>query len=338
MLIGKNLCELACAVQTVVENRNDFTAPSSEMWVKGNMFNIAGVDDFNIMPFFHEQLAATLDIPKAYYDRMREKDVPLWENNVNTWLSKATDDRLVRTVRGDARAFLSVKYRPFDNDMLLNTTLPILSEYPDMEVVSSEVTERRMYLQVVFPGLQGEARKGDVIQSGLILSNSEVGFGAASIFPLIYRPMQQNGMIRDTAFAKDYIEGQMDMEYFFADSEIPDNNSFLLKIGDTIQEIFSKGTWDKTMKRLKMAAENKISEKSLVSIVEAVTNRYSMPVSSRDSILKNLANGEDLSQWGLANSISLLGSSTDDYDKAIEYESIGGKIIDLSAKEWKVLA
>jgi hypothetical protein len=54
-----------------------------------------------------------------------------------------------------------------------------------MEVVSSEVTEHRLYLKTVFPSLRAEItntrRVGDFVEAGLLISNSEVGLGAVSL-------------------------------------------------------------------------------------------------------------------------------------------------------------
>jgi len=335
---GISIMKLAEAVQNSANQRKDFIVPSDHMFVAGGKLEFDGQNAYDINPIFHEQMAEKLDIPKAYYDRMKTQTPALWENNVNTWLARATDSRMVRTVGSKARAFLSDRYRPLDNDLILETALPVVLEYPDIQVLSAEVTEKRMYLQVVFPKLQGEVKKGDVVQSGLIISNSEVGLGSVNISPLIYRLVCLNGMIRDTAMRKYHIGKQIDQDYFAADTRNADNHAFLLKIRDTVRETLSEVAWDKTMSRLQLTAENKIKEKPLVAVIEDVTKRYSMPVSAKDSILKNLVNGGDLSQWGLANSVTAMANNTEDYDRAIEYESIGGRIIDLTEKEWNQIA
>ena len=53
--------------------------------------------------------------------------------------------------------------------------------------MSCEVTENRLYLKVVNHRLEMEVRKGDIVQAGVMISNSEVGLGAVSIQPLVLR-------------------------------------------------------------------------------------------------------------------------------------------------------
>ena len=42
-----------------------------------------------------------------------------------------------------------------------------------------------MYIKASLPSLQREVNKGDVVESGVIISNSEVGYGAVNVSPFI---------------------------------------------------------------------------------------------------------------------------------------------------------
>jgi len=107
---------------------------------------------------------------------------------------------MVRTLDTEVRAFLSNRYRRLDNFDLAEAVLPILAEMGEgIRIVSAELTESRMYIKVINERLELEVKKGDVVQAGIALSNSEVGLGALSVEPLIYRLICTNGMI-----AKDY--------------------------------------------------------------------------------------------------------------------------------------
>ena len=64
-----------------------------------------------------------------------------------------------------------------------------------MEVVSCEVTENRMFIKVVNHRLEAEVMPGDIVRAGVVISNSEVGLGAVSVRPLVYRLVCTNGMI-----------------------------------------------------------------------------------------------------------------------------------------------
>ena len=55
----------------------------------------------------HSQIADRLSIPKKYYERMREENPALLDANVNAWLKTQAETRMLRTLDGRLRAFLS---------------------------------------------------------------------------------------------------------------------------------------------------------------------------------------------------------------------------------------
>ena len=58
---------------------------------------------------------------------------------------------------------------------------------------SVELTETKMYLKVVTPRVEFEVAPGDVVQAGIVITNSEVGCGTLSVQPLIFRLVCRNG-------------------------------------------------------------------------------------------------------------------------------------------------
>jgi Domain of unknown function (DUF932) len=154
----------------------------------------------DITPHTHNQIGQRLGIPAAYYKRMLKDSPSLLSQNVNHWFSNQSERRMVRTLDGKARAFLSDRYRIVDHYEILETILPVIGEMGEgMNIVSTEITETKLYLKVINKRLELEVNKGDVVQAGFVVSNSEIGLGAVSVEPLIYRLVCENGMI-----AKDY--------------------------------------------------------------------------------------------------------------------------------------
>ena len=86
------------------------------------------VEPMQVNPIAHRQLGAHLHIPAPYYDRMLDEDPGLLAENVNTWLRKAPSRRIVRTIGGTARAFLSDRYRRLDNFEIASAVLPIIGD------------------------------------------------------------------------------------------------------------------------------------------------------------------------------------------------------------------
>jgi hypothetical protein len=85
------------------------------------------------------------------------------------------------------RAVLSDRYRRLDNFDLAENVLPILQRLEGASFESVELTETKMYLKVVTPRVAFEIAPGDVVQAGIVITNSEVGCGTLSVQPLIYR-------------------------------------------------------------------------------------------------------------------------------------------------------
>ena len=55
------------------------------------------------------------------------------------------------------------------------------------------------------------------------------------------------------------------------------------------------------------------------------------------TVLQNLIKGADLSQWGLANAVTLLAGQVSDYERSTELERAGGQVIQLADNDWEDL-
>ena len=113
----------------------------------------------------HQQLGSYLDIPRKYYDRMLQQEPDLLAYNVNHWFQKQPEQRMIRTIDGHARAFLSNRYRRIDNLDIAKVTLPIIAEMPDARYESCQITDDYMSIKVVNPRLTAEVVPGDIVQA-----------------------------------------------------------------------------------------------------------------------------------------------------------------------------
>ena len=101
--------------------------------------------DVNILA--HRQLGTHLKIPANYYDRMLTNAPDLLAHNVNQWLRQEPARRMVRTLDGTARAFLSDRYRRIDHMEIMQAALPVIGEMPEVRIESCEITESRLYIK-----------------------------------------------------------------------------------------------------------------------------------------------------------------------------------------------
>ena len=75
---------------------------------------------------------------------MLQRDPALLSYNVNRWFQKEPEQKLLRTMDGKARAFLSNRYRRIDNLDIARVVLPIIGEMEGARFESCESTDDRM--------------------------------------------------------------------------------------------------------------------------------------------------------------------------------------------------
>jgi hypothetical protein len=368
MKTGMTLSAFAAEISRQNAAKRDFKAPSSKLEVVTTgtpvlspegfkmqfSLNLEGKGLFPMRKLFHQQLAERTKIPWNYYERLLDeidcgsaKDDPL-PYNVNYWLEKQNEVRLVRTLDGQARAYLGDKYRPLDNFDLFKAIAPVLmgAQNKGMRIESIQITETRFYVKAFSERITGEVKLNDVVQAGVVITNSEVGHSQISIEPAFYRLVCYNGMIRpDASLKRRHVGrgvGEMEnVEEFFSDAtRRADDEAFWRKVVDVARGSFEETRFREFIEKMRAAADNAIPKggASLQEVQEVVQSKYGLTGIESDDILRNLINGGDLSQYGLANAITL--TAQDDgvtYERATELERLGGQVIELSQRDWREL-
>ncbi len=341
---GKTLIELAQEVERQSQVKKDFLARTDALSYDGanNSLMVPGHGPFAVIETAHDQLGSAIGIPAKYYDKMREEAPDLLATNVNRWLTYSPEKKMVRTLDGNVRAFLSDKYRPLDNRELLETVLPVLGKQ-EMQVVSSEVTERRLYLKVLTPKVTYEIAKGDVVQAGLVISNSEIGGGSLSVEPLLYRLVCTNGMIANDSKMRKYHVGRGNngfsegaAEFFRDETRRQDDRAFWLKVRDLVGAAVDSINFQKIAESFFATKENLI-EADPVKVVEVFSKDNGLNQGEKNSVLKHLLSGGDLNQFGLLNAVTRTAQDIDSYDRATQFERLGGAVLELPRTEWKRL-
>jgi hypothetical protein len=366
MRTGKTLVELAQILLDIQENSRDFAVPTSRLEVKNH--ELAGADGksylepmlsfvngeehaFELNPWSTRQLATYADVPTSYFERIKRENLELFNDIANHGLQRKVqtatpgklEARMVRTHKGKVRAFVSDRYRRLDNYDLLETIAPVILD-SDMQIVSSELTDQRMYMQMTTPKLQSEVKKGDIVQHGLVISSSDVGAGSVRVEPMIYRLVCTNGMISSTAVRKFHIgksQGEEEVyELLTDDTKAITDQAFWAQVRDIVASSLQPTRFEKEVAKLRAAAEDKITNFDIPAVVELSMRHVSLTGEKiKHSIIANLANGADgagMTRWGLANAFTAVANTgLVDYDSAIDFERAGSKIIDMPQSAWK---
>lgn len=348
---GRTLVSLAQELERQLLSKKDMIVPSSLMRFStddASRSEVAveeklGPARYGITELARRQLAEKLKIPFHYFERMRLEQPELLDRNVNTWLQTETDQRLIRTLDGQIRAVLSDRYRRLDNFDLAEQVLPILQRLPDIRFESVQLTDTRMYLKAVTPRVTFEMAPGDVVQAGVVISNSEVGQGTLSVQPLVFRLVCQNGLIAaDQSLRKTHVGRSMgaseDAVTVFKDDTLQaDDRAFFLKVRDVVEAAVSETTFHQIAQKMQRTQAIRLSGDP-VKTVEVLANRYTLNDKERSGVLRHLIEGADLSGYGLVNAVTHYSQEIEDYDRATEFEVLGGKLIELPANDWKTLA
>lgn len=354
MKSGRSLSELAQELGRQLKSKQDLVLHSSMMRMNTGpsgfshlaidaMRDDQGAGSFGITPLARRQLAEKLGIPFTYFERMRTQQPGLLDDNVNTWLQSQDEQRMLRTLDGEVRAVLSDRYRRLDNYDLAESALPMLEQLPGARFESLELTPTRMYMKVVSTRLTHELAPGDIVQGGVVISNSEVGLGSLEVQPLIYRLVCRNGLIvQDRSLRKTHVGRSLAqdgdaVQVFQQDTLRADDVAFFMKVRDVIGSAVSEAVFKQNAERFQNT-QDIVLRGNPVKTIEVLAQRYTLTEAERGGVLRHLIQGGTLSGYGLVNAVTHFSQEIADYDRATEFEALGGRLIELDARQWKELA
>jgi hypothetical protein len=337
---GLDLKELAAQIVANQTLKQDFIAEtgSLSMQIQGDSvaaLDVPGHGAYPILPIAHEQIGTHVDIPKRYYDKMLNEAPDLLATNVNRWFHEHPDSkRMVRTLGGDTRAFLSDRYTRIENEEIGEICLPILKEM-GVDIVSAHVTDKKLYIHFVLPMVRGEVKVGDVVHAGGIISNSEVGYGVASVAGLLWRLWCLNGAVTGQEFSRRHVGRHIldNTELWSEETLKADDKAILLKMRDMVKAVGDETRFKLQLEKLKGLAQAPITG-NISKAVEVLGQKVRATETEKNSILQELIKGGDLSAWGLVNAVTAQAHQGH-YDRAVEFETVGGGLIELPAAEWK---
>lgn len=339
MKTGKSLSDFAALIQNQMNTKKDYVVSTSAVTMTEDLHLQSEIFNTPITPICHDQISDRLDIPRKYYRKMYSFPA-LLASNVNHWFQSKNQKRMIRTLDGNARAFLSDRYRPIDNYDIAGSVLPAIYEN-GLQVVSADVTDRKMYLKCINYKKEDEITKGDVVCAGAVISNSEIGMGRYSVQPFVERLVCTNGLILpEFSVGKNHIGrniAENDIEVYSNETIKQDNKALLMRMKDVFLSALQDTIFDKIVGKLRESTEQAI-ERNPVEVISEVSNKFRMSEDEAGNVLKHLAEGGSMSKYGLVNAITRTAEDIDSYDRATEFESFGGQLLSESNTEWKKLS
>jgi hypothetical protein len=277
-----------------------------------------------------QQLSQRLGIPLAYVDHLREQGewgYELLVRSLRQHTLHSEDRYLVRSVGGEARAFLSDKFRRIDCRPSAAALLEVAKER-GLVVADGIFTETRTSLKFILPKLL-EVFPGEWMVLGFDWSNSDFGRGANDLRMFAFRPLCWNGMVGESVVRQIHIGKRLEDDIAYSEKTYRlDAEATASALRDTASHALSEARVDRLLDGIRIANETKIEPKARVDALRKVVTkgeaeRVVEAFNSPD--VENMPPGNSLWRW--SNAISFVAGQLEDADKKIDFERYAGDVI-----------
>ena len=197
----------------------------------------------------------------------------------------------------------------------------------------------RMYIKAVNPHLTAQITPGDTGMAGVIISNSEVGLGSVNVQPLIYRELNESGIIVSTAATKRIHRGRVyyAAEHFLLPTHenlsAADRN-FLSELQDTVRQATDEEQFSQLVTLMQNAKEQLMNTDDIPAVVHTTSRAFGITDTEQSGVFTRLMESNDLSLYGLANAVTRHSQDIESYDRATDLEGIGYNILSMPLRQW----
>ena len=331
------------------------------------------------------QLADKLAIPGAYLRRLHEVHPDLFDANVNGWLARTDRRFLVRAHRtptpgtgldalpgygfppasqtaatqlaarvpgdGTVRAVLSDRYSRIDNlDVLIAALAGIRDSGAAVDVDGCDLTDRRMYVRVVAPGVRVQApallanyrspftgqagRDLPIVWAGFVLSNSEVGAGAFTLRPRLVAQVCRNGMVmpvdgmRRTHLGARH-DGDDGVVTWSQETTARTLDLITSRTKDAVAAYLDGDYVARMVRDLETVAGTPVRDPD--TTLKVIGQRLRFTESQQSDVLAHFIAGADLTAGGVMHAVTSLAQTITDADAAHELEAVAVQAMHLAA-------
>lgn len=365
MLNEYTIKELASRVRVDADRKRDFIAPTTQANVyeggtkielSDGSSNYGGVFSVNA----RRQLGTHLGIPSQYIEKLQARGMnELVDTNFNQLLQtpvRNARDRLFRTydngndlmAQNVFRSTHSSSFLTFDHVDLMDGVAPVLNQIADkqeLRFISSGLTDNKLYMKIAFPNMQLQVRSkqvNDIVECGVIISNSETGHGSIVVAQFIHRLICLNGMtVNDAGTRRRHVgsanaRGELDYQ---ADTVVAMKQALTKQLRDHVLDCVDHDKFRATVDKFNASAEDHLSTSvEPEDVIESVGKKFSLSESEVKQAKRSLLEDGDYSRWGFANAVTNIASKSEDYDRATELQELGGNIINLNPRQWQRVA
>ena len=290
-------------------------------------------DQYSLTDHSMNQLCGKLEIGTQYLRKCLPVSQELVAHNLNFWIKNTKSKELmVRTIERDsdelpnvARAVCSNRYKRIDNDVVVTHSLNKLMDL-GLDIKYVNYDRDTLNVTAVNPKVEGEVSKGDVVQSGVTITNSEIGSGSLMIQPFIYRLVCTNGMVAPRYLNRFYSKhvGKIIIDPSQDDQYI----TIIDKMQKQIDLVNDNEVWKESFQKLQDSTKQTINSHQIVELAK----KQGVTESERAQIFERLNHyvGDTFTttKYDLANAITNLGNDEEKSDqRARFFQELGGLIV-----------
>jgi len=318
---------------------------------------------FDINDTAFGQIATHAGIDTRTARRLQASYPREFDDLTNAIWQKEPTRRMVRThlasdpmgssTDGTVRAFVSDKFKTFDNVNLLEACLPQLIDNPaQFQVVSADVSEKRLYLRLKsLEQLGTGANVGDHMANGIGFGNSEVGAGSVNVHQLFWTLACTNGMQTQNKTRSSHITSARDGDQWGLlsdDAKNADNHALELKLRDLVGHYSSREAFDDICNQMRMAALDVIDgvATDVTDVVNNLGKVMQLTKKENSDVLNGLMatigqsgfeQARPLSRATLVNAVTAVAHRAD-VDDVDTWQQRGGQVLNMSARDWQRVA
>ena len=369
------LSNLLRTIQETNSLKQDYIAPTSELQLRtpvwsddnsGNKSEIVmegagGVPTkiLKVNDLCFDQIAQKNGFDTRTAKRLQQQYPVEFDNIMNAIFQKESSKRLIRTYDiagspnyGTARAFLSDRFKTFDNTDLLEACVPQLMESEaSWKIVTAAITEKKMYIKLKSELLKGAgANVNDIMAHGIGISNSETGAGSINVHEICWTLICNNGMQTQKQTRKAHITSAREGDSWNIltdETKQADNHSLKLQLRDIVGSYSSRESFDENLQKFRMAAQDVIpADVDKTDVVENLGKVLSLSKKETSSVLNGLLdtigqagyeNDQPLNRATMVNAVTAVAhkAEADDVDF---WQRLGGQVLDLKKSDWNRVA
>ena len=317
----------------------------------------------NVNQHCFDQIAQKAEIATPTARRLQQNYPREMDNLINAIWQKENSKRMVRTFEssnqtssynydnhtGTARAFLSDKFKTFDNSDLLESALPTLGESDaSWKIVNYANTDKKLYIRLKSEVIQSDAGVGDLMAHGIGISNSETGSGSVAVFGINWTLACLNGMQTENVTRKAHITSARDGDTWNVltdETKQADNHSLKLQLRDIVSSYASRDAFDENIEKMRRAKEDTVDvpmNESVENLGKVLTLSKKETSNVLEGLLQTIGQSgyeqnQKINRATLVNACTAVGNTADP-DNVDFWQRLGGKVLNLGKTDWNRVA